>query len=59
MSKSVKRNNKGRYYTAGKRYSAETYASIFKVAIEYRKVVGVFPLPAHLSEMTSISFKVP
>lgn len=58
MSKSVKRNNKGRYYTAGKRYSAETYASIFRVAIEYRKVVGVFPLPAHLSEMTSISFKV-
>ncbi len=58
MSQSVKRNNKGRYCTAGKRYSSETYASIFKVAIDYQKVNRVLPLPAQLSEMTSVSFKV-
>ena len=28
------------------------YVSIFKVVIEYKKVVGMFPLPTHLSEMT-------
>ena len=58
MSEYVKRSGKGRYYNAGRRYSAETYASIFKVAVEYRKVTGVYPLPAHLSKMTSVSFKV-
>ena len=41
-----------------KRYSSETYASIFKVAYGYKKAVGTFPLPAHLSHMTCVSFKV-
>ena len=58
MSEYVKRSGKGRYYNVGRRYSAETYASIFKVAVEYRKVTGVYPLPAHLSKMTSVSIKV-
>ena len=58
MSEYVKRNSKGRYYTVGKRYSSETYASIFKVAYGYKKAVGTFPLPAHLSHMTCVSFKV-
>ena len=58
MSQFVKRNGKGRYYTVGKRYSGETYASIFKIAIEYKEEVGVFPLPSHLAEMASVSFKV-
>ena len=47
MSQYIKRNNKGGYYNVGKRYLAETYANIFKVAIEYKKVVGVFLPPTH------------
>ena len=35
MSHYVKRSKKGRYYTSGKRYSVETYASIFETLIEY------------------------
>ena len=58
MSQFVKRNSQGRYYTVGKRYSGETYASIFKIALEYREEVGVLPLPSHLAEMASVSFKV-
>ena len=58
MSEYVKRSGKGRYYNVGKRYLAEIYASIFKVAVEYKKVVGVYPLPTHLSKTTSVSFKV-
>ena len=34
------------------------YASIFKIAVEYREEVGVLPLPSHLAEMASVSFKV-
>ena len=58
MSQFVKGNSKGMYYTVGKRYSAEMYASIFKIAVEYREEVGVLPLPSHLAEMASVSFKV-
>ena len=58
MSEYVRRSGKGRYYTVGKKYSAETDASIFKVAVEYKNTVGVYPLPSHLSKMTSVSFKV-
>ena len=35
MSEYVKKNRKGRYYTFGKKYSGETYASIFEIAIQY------------------------
>ena len=35
MSHYVKRSKKGTYYTLGKRYSVEMYASIFKTVIEY------------------------
>ena len=48
MSQSVKRDNSCRYYTIGRRNSSKTYASIFKVAIEYQNVAQAFPLPAHL-----------
>ena len=58
MSQFVKRNGKGRYYTVGKQYSGETYASIFKIALDYKEEVGDFPLPYHLAEMASVSFKV-
>ena len=58
MSHYVKRSKKGRYYTSGKRYSVETYASIFKTVIEYKKMTGKYPLPSHLSEMVSVIFKV-
>ena len=58
MSKYVKKNSKGRFYTAGRQYSGETYASIFKIALEYRNEVGVFPRPNRLSEMACVSFKV-
>ena len=34
MSRRVKRNANGRYYTVGKQYSIETYATIFKVAVK-------------------------
>ena len=51
MSQFVKRNSMGRYYTLGKRYSAETYASIFKIAVEYREEVGVLLLPSHSSNL--------
>ena len=40
MSRSVKRNADGRYYTVRKEYSIETYATIFKVAIKYKEVTG-------------------
>ena len=53
-----KRNIRGGYYTIEKRYSSKMYASIFKVAYEYKNVVGVFPLPSHLKQMSSVSFKV-
>ena len=39
MSRSVKRNADWRYYTVGKQYSIETYATIFKVAIKYKEVI--------------------
>ena len=58
MSLFVKKNTKGRYYTSGRKYSAETYAHIFKAAFTYRKMTGELPLPSHLSEMTSVTFKV-
>ena len=58
MSHYVKRSKKGRYYTSGKRYSVETYASIFKTVIEYKEMTGEYPRPSHLSEMVSVSFKV-
>ena len=58
ISRSVKRNAEGRYYTVGKQYSIETYATIFKVVIKYKEVTGQFPLPTHLSKMTCVSFKV-
>ena len=58
MSRSVKRNANGRYHAAGKQYSVETYATIFKVATNYKEVTGQLPLPTHLSKMTCISFKV-
>ena len=58
MSEYVKRSGKGKNYNVGKKYSAETYTSIFKVAVKYKKVVGVYPLPTHLSKMTLVSFKV-
>lgn len=58
MSNYLKRNSQGKYYTAGKKYSAETYASIFKDAVKYKQSTGAYPLPSHLSEMTSVSFKV-
>ena len=58
MSKYVRKNSKGRYYTAGTQYSVETYTSIFKIALEYRNEVGVFPHPYRLSEMACVSFKV-
>ena len=58
MSQYVRRSKKGRYYSSGKRYSVETYASIFKSVIEYKKMTGEFPLPSHLSEKVSVSFKV-
>ena len=45
MSEYVKKNRKGRYYIVGKKYSGETYASIFEMVIQYRKEVGVYPLP--------------
>ena len=54
----MKKNSKGRYYTIGRKYSGETQAIIFELAIEYNKRVRVFPLPSHLSEMASVSFKV-
>ena len=44
MSHHVKRSKEGRYYTSGKRYSVETYASIFKTLIEYKKMTGKYPL---------------
>ncbi len=31
MSNYVKRKSQGKYYTAGKKYSAETYASILRL----------------------------
>ena len=37
MSLTVKRNATGRYYAVGKQYLLETYATIFKVAIKYKK----------------------
>ena len=58
MSRSVKRNADGRYYTVRKEYSIETYATIFKVAIKYKEVTGQFPLPTHLSKMTCVILKV-
>ena len=58
MPKYVKKNSKGRHYTTGTQYSGETYASIFKIALEYRNEVGVFPYPYRLSEMACVSFKV-
>ena len=39
-------------------FSAETYTSIFNVAFDSKKVVGVYPLPAHLYKVTLVSFKV-
>lgn len=42
MSNYVKRNSQGKYYTAGKKYSAETYASIFKVAVKYEQKTGAY-----------------
>ena len=54
----VKRNSYGRYYTVRKQHSGETYASILKIAVEYREEVGVLPLPSHLAEMALVSFKV-
>ena len=58
MSRSVKSNADGRYYTVEKEYYIETYATIFKVAIKYKEVTRQFPLPTHLSKMTCVSFKV-
>ena len=58
MSPYVKKSMKGRYFVSGKKHSTETYASIFKAAFEVRKRTGKFPLPSHLSEMTSVTFKV-
>ena len=58
MSPYVKKSMKGRYYVSGKKHSSETYASIFKAALEVRKRTGKFPLPSHLSEMTRVTFKV-
>ena len=58
MSHYVKRSKKGRYYMPGKRYSVKTYPSIFKTMIECKKTAGEYPLPSHLSEMISVSFKV-
>jgi len=58
MSQYVKRSSKGRYYSLGKRYSVETYAYIFKTVIEHKKMTGEYPLPSHLSEKVSVSFKV-
>lgn len=58
MSEYVKKNRKGRYYIVGKKYSGETYASIFEMVIQYRKEVGVYPLPNHLAEMASVGFDV-
>ena len=58
MSHYVRKSKKGRYYTSGKKYSVETYASIFKAVIEYKKMTGDYPLPSHLSEIVSVSFKV-
>ena len=59
MSHYVKRSKKGRYYMSGKRYSVEKYASIVKTVIEYKEMTGEYPRPSHLSEMVSVSFKVP
>ena len=58
MSQHVKRSSKGRYYSLGKRYSVETYAYIFKTIIEHKRMTGEYPLPSHLSEKVSVSFKV-
>ena len=58
MSEYAKKNRKGRYYIAGKKYSGETYASIFEMVIQYKKEVGVYPLPNHLAEMASVGFDV-
>ena len=58
MSVNVKRNATGRYYAVGKQYSIETYATIFQVAIKYKKLTGRLPLPYQLSKMTCVSFKV-
>ena len=54
----MKKNNKGRYYTSGKKYSSETYAHIFKAVFTYKKMTGKLPLPSHLSKMTSVTSKV-
>ena len=43
---------------SGKRYSVEMYASIFKTIIKYKNMTGECPLPSHLPEMVSVSFKV-
>ncbi len=39
MSEYVKKNGKDRYYTIGRQYSGETYASIFELAMENKKRV--------------------
>ena len=43
MSRCVKMNADGRYYTVGKQYFIETYTTIFEVAIKYKEVMGQFP----------------
>ena len=40
MSRRVKRNVNGRYYTVGKQYSIETYANIFQVTVKYKEATG-------------------
>ena len=58
MSQTVKRSASGRYYAVGKKYSLETYATIFRVAKKYKKSTGRLPLPTQLSKMTCVSFSV-
>ncbi len=56
MSPFVKKNNKGRHYTSGRKYSSETYAHIFKAAFMYREMTGKLPLPSLLSKMMSVTY---
>ena len=59
MSRRVKRNANGRYYTVGKQYFIETYTNIFQVGdVKYKEATGQFPLPNRLLKMASVSFKV-